>query len=191
MMKRFVSNALLSLVMDKSAREKLQRRNEAKAAAHDGASKSPTQRQSPEPHPDLPARAIRTRSPAAEPAAATPAAARAADVDDPLAVIEDAISEARRSLGMDPPVPGRTEIDTARRAAKAHPAGKTSMSADDREALIAKALSIHAQKSQMLDELDSDARDKLRLMAIKALDPKAFEEIKSEALGERPRKRKR
>jgi hypothetical protein len=194
MIKRFVSNALLSLVMDKSAREKLHRAQDAKAKTAPAAPPSRETAPAAPAHPDASVRGVRVRSPQSVSAPGAPPAAapsRAADADDPLAVIEQAIAEARRSLGMDPPQAGASEVGAARRAAKAHPAGKTGAAPADREALIAQALSIHSQKSQMLDELDDDARDKLRLMAIKALDPEAFEKIQAQALGDRPRKRKR
>jgi len=191
MIKRFVSNALLSLVMDKSAREKLAQRSTATDTARklrsDSAMATPTARaqsaaidQTDLSDPDAP-RAVRVRS---------PGAVRAEDSEDPLAIIEDALSEARQSLGMEPrPASAPAKRSTAR--ATTTPTTGVPQAGSDRERLIAEALSIHAKQSQMLDELDDDMRDKLRLMAIKALDPEAFEKIKAEALAGKPRRPRR
>lgn len=227
MIKKFVSGALLSVVMDKDARGKLARIKAAQSA-DSGEPKAKAARRTPpaeaaaEAAParaeDAP-RSVRVRSPAA----GVPAAAErpgggedsGGEDGDPLALIESAVAAARRSLRTSaapkaekaaqtpaaapetpPKAPGKTASPPA--AAAAHrPAGKPAAAAkaagrpkgagprapdpgapgSERERLISKALEIHAEKSRLLDELAPGLKDKLRLMALKQLDPQAYEEI--------------
>lgn len=134
MIKKFVSNALLSMVMDKSAREKLAKRRE----------------------PDAPA---------------APAAAKAGPVDqasdaaEELArTIEMALADARAESGAQP----RQASRPAPQPARAEPAKPMT---PEREKLIRDAIMIHRQKTQMLDQLDPEMREKLTVMAMMALDP--------------------
>jgi len=136
--KKFVSDALLSIVMDKSAREKLakQRGQEAPATP---AGPNPLE-QSP--------------------------LDRASDAAEDLAMtIEMALADARAESGANPKPMNRP------RAKAPQPAEPAKPMTPEREQLIRDAISIHRQKTRMLDELDPQMREKLTVMAMMALDP--------------------
>lgn len=147
MIKKLVSNALLSMVMDKKAREKLNAVQEQKRRQQGGASADAdaarSERKAAGAKPD--------RAAGAEPRAPRPARAAppSIDEDDPEALIREALEEAELEL-----------------IQKRNKKPMTS----ERQALIDQAMAIHKSKSRMLDELDSEHREKLTFMALKALD---------------------
>lgn len=148
MIKKFVSNALLSVVMDKKARDKLNALNERRAEPADD-DEAAIPRMSPEEgKPPAP-----TKTPKAQPAP-NPATARppSAMDDDPAALIRDALASAEREL--------------ERKKNRTH---KGKPITAERAALIERALAIHRSKAYILDELDQDQRDKLTAMAMQAL----------------------
>jgi len=153
MIKKLVSNALLSMVMDKKAREKFSAAQEAKRRPDD-ADAQPQDR--PRAKPKGKARA------SAEPGlrdADAPAPGRApapsqtrhppAGEDDAEALIREALESAE------------LELVNKRKRKSMTP---------ERQALIEQAMAIHQSKSHLLDELDPEHRDKLTFMAMKALD---------------------
>lgn len=157
MIKKLVSNALLSMVMDKKAREKFNAAQEAKARAKaeaDPKPAPPTATKAP-----IPSAATEPRAKAAAPAGKAPrpsvAAARtrppAGEDEDAAELIRQALEEAELEL-----------INKRKRKAMT----------PQRQALIEQAMAIHRSKSHVLDELDPEQRDKLTFMAMKALDPK-------------------
>ena len=160
MIKKFVSNALLSVVMDKKARDKLNALNESKSQAKKA--KAPSKRAPAESDLDLP-RLVPEKAPrrtAAERPAAprqpAPAAPRPpsplADDEDPAVLIRQALESAEQEL-----------IRKQNRTHKGKPI------TPEREALIEQAMAIHRSKSHILDDLDQDQRDKLYVMAMQAL----------------------
>jgi hypothetical protein len=156
MIKKLVSNALLSMVMDKKAREKFNAAQEAKARAKAGADPKPappTVAKAPVPSAADP----RSKAPAPSNKALRPSAAAprvrppAGEDDDAAELIRQALEEAELEL-----------INKRKRKAMT----------PQRQALIEQAMAIHRSKSHVLDELDPEQRDKLTFMAMKALDPK-------------------
>lgn len=149
MIKKFVSNALLSMVMDKNAREKLERRRQGSAGTGKGSGKA-----APE---------------AEQPARQAESVAAPADDDDVVETIAAALAEARSTLENGAAASG----STGRRRTGGGPLrdreGKPPTS--EREALIRQALEIQSSKAQMLDNLDRESREKLEFMARYALDP--------------------
>ncbi len=157
MIKKFVSNALLSMVMDKNAREKLAARNAAPKSAPKSAPK--------------PARApaSASRKPAADSAAKPdrPLDTAAGAVEDLAQTIEMALADARREA-VDGKKTRRPAASKTSVASKPEP--KREMT-PERQRLIEDAISIHQQKTRMLDDLDPEMREKLTVMALMALDP--------------------
>ena len=149
MIKKFVSNALLSVVMDKKARDKLNALNEKPAeAADDDEMAIPRM---------LPKRATASGSPKSPQAPSAPrqTAARPPsdlDDDDPATLIRDALTSAEEELERKRNRTYKGKPITAERAA-----------------LIEQAMAIHKSQSHILDELDQDQRDKLTYMALQAL----------------------
>jgi len=150
MIKKLVSNALLSMVMDKKAREKLNAVQEQKRRQQGGAPADENARPS-RPAAKSDAAKKSARAAKAEPSAPRPArsAPPLIDEDDPEALIREALEEAELEL-----------------IQKRNRKPMTS----ERQALIDQAMAIHKSKSQMLDELDAEHREKLTFMALKALD---------------------
>ena len=144
MIKKLVSNALLSIVMDKKAREKYNAVKEAKRLERedhplpDRANASPTQ---------LTESTIPTSTPGRAPEFSS--SPPRADDDDPEALIREALESAELEL-----------------IEKRNKKPMTS----ERQALIDQAMAIHNSKSHILDELDPEHREKLTFMALKALD---------------------
>ncbi len=154
MIKKLVSNALLSMVMDKKARKKLNAVQEQKRRQQGGAS-ADAESARPERAATKPAAsatmAKADRAAGAEPRAPRPArtAPPSIDEDDPEALIREALEEAELEL-----------------IQKRNRKPMTS----ERQALIDQAMAIHKSKSHVLDDLDSEHREKLTFMALKALD---------------------
>lgn len=148
MIKKLVSNALLSMVMDKKAREKFTAAQDEKRRARDGdAPKAPAQ--------DDKAQPSRAPSPTMSNAAApaktvAPRPPSAGEEDDAEALIREALESAELEL-----------INKRKRKSMT----------PERQALIEQAMAIQRSKSHVLDELDPNDRDKLTFMAMKALDP--------------------
>jgi hypothetical protein len=148
MIKKLVSNALLSMVMDKKAREKFNAVQDDKRRKRDGL--APAERANNAP--DQPAATANTTpapTPGREPASAFSASPPRADDDDPEALIREALESAELEL-----------------IEKRNKKPMTS----ERQALIDQAMAIHNSKSHILDELDPEHREKLTFMALKALD---------------------
>lgn len=150
MLKKFVSNALLSVVMDKSARKKLADR---KAAA------SPAS-------PDEPKKSKKTKK------TKEPATPPSGESDEQvLSTITDALAEARaEATGKAPGSAGKKTEQRFEPAANARTKDKGKAS-PEREALLKQAMSVHRQKQQVLNDLPAEARDKLMYMAMYAMDP--------------------
>lgn len=151
MIKKFVSNALLSVVMDKSARAKLKGM-----------------------HGDTPS----ARSPAPKTAELGHDAAAAAE--DLAQTIEMALADARVEAAGKPERIAGGGNAPARPAARKQPAKPMT---PDREQLIRNAISIHREKAKILDDLEPEAREKLTVMALMALDPDSLPGGKSEKSG--------
>jgi hypothetical protein len=145
MLKKFVSNALLSVVMDKNAREKLaERKSEA---------------------PPKPAKSA--KSPKSEPIAESD--------EEILSTISDALTEARAEGSGKAPNNGtrskKQRFEPAPPARKPSPASPAS---PEREELIKQAMSVHRSKQQVFDDLPAEMRDKLMFMAMHAMDPSSL-----------------
>jgi hypothetical protein len=159
MIKKLVSNALLSMVMDKKAREKFNAAQEAKTRAK--AEADPKAKAALEPAQPAPNTAsgaaprAQAKAPVPSRNAPSKAAARARppadDEEDAETLIRQALEEAE------------LEFINKRK--------KKSMT-PERQALIEQAMAIHRSKSHVLDDLPPEQRDKLTFMAMKALDPK-------------------
>ena len=158
MLKKFVSNALLSVVMDKKARERLQAAKESKKhsdqptaststpeiAAPGNASRASSGKKSPKKKSDFQARADRY---GALLAGAAPPSGDAVEEDTADLVrqaLESAESELANNRDRKPMTPNR-------------------------KALIDQAMAIHKSKSHILDDLDDESREKLYVMAMEAL----------------------
>jgi len=151
MIKKLVSNALLSMVMDKKAREKLNAVQEQKRRQQGGApatdERARPERGAAEPAgTKKPGRTAKVEARPPRPARSNPPLI---DEDDPEALIREALEEAELEL-----------------IQKRNKKPMTS----ERQALIDQAMAIHQSKSHVLDELDSEHREKLTFMALKALD---------------------
>lgn len=159
MLKKLVSNALLSVVMDKDARQKLKDRR-----TDDSAPNKPSQ-----------------PGKSSKPSRKTPD--RVTSGEDVVDTIAEALAEARAEVSgkkkpsaerpaegslqekrSRPPAPSAT-TSPPRRPADKRP------STPERERLIQEAMAIHRQKSHVLDDLDPEAREKLMVMAMYAMDP--------------------
>lgn len=160
MLKKFVSNALLSVVMDKEARQKLQ------------------DRRSGEPAPEKTGKAAsRSRKTGADDSSG----------EDVVDTIAQALAEARAEVSgkkktASRPAQGSLQSKRApapdqaprpsRPSAPAAPAKREST--PERERLIQEAMAIHRQKSHILDDLDPEMREKLMVMAMYAMDPESL-----------------
>ncbi|MEQ8664706.1 MAG: hypothetical protein RIC16_03195 [Rhodospirillales bacterium] len=151
MIKKFVSNALLSMVMDKSARKKL--------ATMRGEDEPPakTARKKKKPELKNPARQD-SREP-------NPIEDAAAAAENLAQTIELALADARVEA-MQP----KTSNPTPKKKPSPFDQPAKPMT-PDREQLIRDAINIHQQKSKVLDNLDPAVREKLTVMAMMALDP--------------------
>ncbi len=141
MFKKFVSKTLLSMVMDKSAREKFEAVQEVKRAQKKN---KPDDAQRPS--------AVMATDAARKTAASIPAAPVPPppdhEADDTASLVREALESAERELVAKktrPPMTG------------------------DRQALIKEAMSIRRSQSKVLDELDPKQREKLMFMALKSL----------------------
>lgn len=155
MLKKFVSNALLSVVMDKGARRKLADRQALKSSKQ----------------PDVQKTKPVTKAPAAE------------SDEDVLSTITDALAEARAEIasgngastnGTENKQRRFEPSPSARSTLPGKPAGKTKAGSPARDELIKQAMSIHHQKQQVLDDLPEETREKLMVMAMYAMDPSSL-----------------
>jgi len=152
MLKKIVSNALLSMVMDKKARDKLGALRDAKKQRkqHSGDVGKPT-----ETAPEIDKPVDRENELAQEFARTPPPRPRAPDgpdvVDDPAELIRQSLDAAEKEL-----------LDRQARMGRM---------TKGRRALIAEAMAIHRSKSHIIDELDPEQREKLKVLAMHALDP--------------------
>lgn len=155
MIRKFVSNALLSVVMDKDAREKLQgmraKKNAGSTREKDTVPSMPDKSRAKEQADD-------------------------ASGEDVIETIAEALAEARAEISNGSPRPaaptphpttpqGRNPVkDTAR----------TPAATPERERLIQQAMAIHREKAHVLEELDPALREKLTVMAMYAMDPSSL-----------------
>jgi len=149
MLKKFVSNALLSVVMDKKARDKLQAVKDSKKRGAEPAPTDPTVEKpsaaSSKEKSELEARADRY---GAMLAGAAPPSGDAVE-ESPDELIRQALESAEAEL-----------LNKKR--------GKKPMT-PERQALINQAMAIHQSKTHLLDDLDDESREKLYVMAMEAL----------------------
>jgi len=161
MIKKLVSNALLSMVMDKKAREKFSAVQEAKRRPEDDGEHAPDT--SLHGKPQAKAQAKAETNPKANP--------KARPLADDMPGRAPAPSQTRRP----PTAEEETEalIREALESAELELVNKRKRKTmtPQRQALIDQAMAIHASKSHILDDLDPEHRDKLTFMAMKALDP--------------------
>lgn len=166
MLKKFVSNALLSVVMDKDARRKLKDRR-GDAPAGDGGDKAYQQGK---PKGNVPRKAARADT----------------SGEDVVDTIAEALAEARAEVSgkkhkAERPAAGslaskrapaveRPPTPSAPPRPKTAPAGKRETT-PERERLIQEAMTIHREKSHILDDLAPETREKLMVMAMYAMDP--------------------
>ncbi len=153
MIKKFVSNALLSVVMDKDARKKL---NTMRKGEEDAKPKR---------------KAAKSKAAKAEP--------RSDSGEDVVDTIAQALAEARAEVAKGQDAPPRAAAPAPseprpRPPAKPTRTRKAPASTPERERLIQEALSIQRQKSHVLDELDTATREKLMFMAMYAMDPSSL-----------------
>ena len=154
MFKKFLSNALLSVVMEKSAREKLQRLRDAKEAAR------AAQEAAPEPPGKPPAPAPRGKK-AKKPAAARRPPGNDFDPEQRALELARVISEMADGMAPGPPPPSQPPPG---RPAAAGPA-MTSR----RQQIIDEALAVQRSKRHLYDALSNEEKLKLLLMAKKAM----------------------
>ncbi|MBT6095730.1 MAG: hypothetical protein HOH04_12675 [Rhodospirillaceae bacterium] len=148
MIKKLVSNALLSIVMDKKARDKFTAvQEQKKRPRRDAGDEQSTA--STKPSNDRPA-AKSDAKPAPNPSSRRAPSPPSSDEDDTEALIREALESA--------------ELELIQKR------NKKPMT-NERQALIDQAMAIHKSKSHVLDELDAEHREKLTFMALKALDP--------------------
>ncbi len=145
MLKKFMSDALLSVVMDKRAREKLKQRQDAQNP------KSMAKHKTTSDNPDNNADVLATIS-----AALAEARAEVAG-DEPTNT---------------PSRPANTKVPPQTKATRKHPPVKEST--PERQELIRQAMSIHRQKQDVLNELPAEMREKLLIMAMYAIDPESL-----------------
>jgi len=152
MLKKIVSNALLSMVMDKKARDKLGAIRDAKKQRGQGAG---TDGRQAETTPEVGKPTSPENELASEFARTPPPRPRAPDgpdvVDDPAELIRQSLDAAEKEL-----------LDRQARMGRM---------TKGRRALIAEAMAIHRSKSHIIDELDPEQREKLKVLAMHALDP--------------------
>ena len=163
MLKKFVSNALLSVVMDKSARKKLA---DLKGASSPAPPISPGESK----------KSKKTKKPVrpSSPGPSSPGPSSNESDEQILSTITDALAEARAEATGTPPSSARkkTEKRLEPTGAKTPPKSKDKGKASpEREALLKQAISVHRQKQKVLDDLPAEARDKLMYMAMYAMDP--------------------
>jgi len=182
MIKKFISNALLSVVMDKTARKRLDTIRTGKNPEEETLNQKPKNKESA-------SKKINKKS-------KTSSKPEVASDNDILKTISEALEEARKEAA-EGTLQRSTRASSLRAPAalKSPVARKSSPPPSDnplsqrnmqptqplapqrhagqpaREKLIEEAMSIHRQKSHILDDLDPMARDKLMLMAQYALDP--------------------
>jgi len=194
MIKKFVSNALLSVVMDKDARKKLQSMRSAGSSAGKSTSDKTDAGNS-----------------APETSDSSRSRARAGDVgsgEDVIETIAQALAEARAEVEKGPrPKTGATQLAGASGTVRATSSPRAPIpsppkppsqpavaqqrpaSTPERERLIQEALSIQRQKSHVLEELDPATREKLMVMAQYVMDPSSLpksvrEQAKADARSE-------
>jgi len=156
--KKLLSNALLSVVMDKSAREKLAGR---KGDSGKEADKKPTK---------APKQADTTKNQRAAPR--MDAAAQAEELARTIELaLEDARQEAANPVRRKRPAQTDVPAQPAKAAPKQTAKPKARPMTPEREKLIQDAVRIHREKVKVLDELDPEAREKLAVMAMMMLDP--------------------
>jgi len=156
MIKKFFSNALLSVVMDKKARDKINALQDSKSQPAPAETEAASDMDIPRFLPDKgdqPKAAKHNRPPHIPPHRPP-----AVEEEDPGLLIREALETAEREL-----------------AQKLNPTHKGKPVTPERQALIDQAMAIHQSKSHILDDLDQDQRDKLYVMAMQALN----EQIKS------------
>jgi len=148
MIKKFVSNALLSVVMDKKARAKFNSLQESKRRG-----KVPADEPNPEPDADLEIpRMVPEPKSRPDPAPAPPRPPVDTTDEDPAALIRQALESAEAEL-------------TRKQNRK--------QMSPERQALIEQAMAIHRSKSHILDDLDEEQREKLYVMAMQTLNNKS------------------
>ncbi len=150
MFKKLVSKTLLSMVMDKPAREKFEAVQEAKRARKSARKNKPSIAESATDSPPAPTAA---RQPSAvlaterarktAPPAPTPSVSEA---DDTASLVRQALDTAEKEL----------VVRKTRRPVSG-----------DRQALIDEAMSIRRSQAKVLDDLDPAQREKLMVMALK------------------------
>lgn len=158
MIKKLLSNALLSMVMDKSAREKLAK-DRGEQPKQKKQAKQETRPEGPNPQGKI------AQRPAHAPDAASQAEELARTIE---AALEDARQEAANPPKRKPPTAPSRASHSARPSQQKP---QTRPMTPEREELIANAVRIHREKVKVLDELDPEAREKLAVMAMMALDP--------------------
>jgi len=140
------------MVMDKKARDKLGAIRDAKKQRGNQAANA--ERRS-ETAPDIDKPAVPEDELAQEFARTPPPRPRAPDgpdiVDDPAELIRQSLDAAEKEL-----------LDRQARMGRM---------TKGRRALIAEAMAIHRSKSHIIDELDPEQREKLKVLAMHALDP--------------------
>ncbi len=153
MIKKFVSNAFLSVVMDKKARDKFNAAQDAKKRAMGELPASPAIADDDTDIPRMiPTAADTQPARPSKPAAPTPTVApkppSSGPADDTAMLVRQALDSAEAEL--------------------THRQNRKSMS-PERQALIENALAIHRSKAHILDDLDEDQREKLYVMAMQTL----------------------
>ncbi|MBC8238998.1 MAG: hypothetical protein H8E30_00840 [Alphaproteobacteria bacterium] len=151
MIKKFVSNALLSVVLDKDARKKLHGMRPDKPAGGKTSGNSLDDDTSGEDVIDTIAQAL---AEARAEVSRGPHTAKGSPTQRPAA-------QKRTSA---PPAPAPQSRQSTARAAPT----------PERERLIQEAMAIHREKSHVLDELDPAVREKLMVMAMYAMDPSSL-----------------
>ncbi len=165
MLKKLVSKALLSVVMDKDARRKLDQMRTQETAA------------------GKPATSV-SKKPTAPAPVQTSSAGGDSDADV-IATIADALAHARAEVsGSATPAPRKQPPAPSPKAPAPRPAPapppsvrdtpQTRSSTPEREQLLRDAMSIQRQKMHVIDELDPAAREKLMVMAMYVLDPSSL-----------------
>ncbi len=153
MIRKFVSNALLSVVMDKDARKKLQDMRANKPAGS-----------------TLGKEAISEKSakPRTKPLADT------ASSEDVIETIAQALAEARAEISGGKRPANSSPAPTPSPRQPAAPQKRTPAATPERERLIQQAMAIHHEKAHVLEDLDPALREKLMVMAMYAMDPSSL-----------------
>ncbi|NQV44617.1 MAG: hypothetical protein HQ501_06915 [Rhodospirillales bacterium] len=178
MIKKFISNALLSVVMDKDARKKLKgmRPETSDAVAPDKTISNKTTSEKPGV----------TRK---KPLASNAGKASEADAEDVIGTIAEALAEARAEVekaprtarkagairnGRDKQAPAPSPSPPRSPNPPAPAQRKASPSSPERDRLIQEALSIQRQNAHILEELDPAMREKLMVMAQYVMAPSSL-----------------